>query len=105
MRTIARKQRFQSVYSQRELAVASLKPNEKAEPATPLLLSGATPLAAQANVQTSFFDRRERRTQVRFILHSSFALVPRAQFPSQQTLGTRGDLRQNAVRVFAVIIQ
>src|SRR5579871_6399097 len=30
------------------------------------------------------------------------SLVPRAQFPSQQTLGTRGDLRQNAVRIIAV---
>jgi len=30
------------------------------------------------------------------------SLVPRAQLPSQQTLGTRGDLRQNAVRVIAV---
>lgn len=30
------------------------------------------------------------------------SLVPMAQLPSQQTLGTRGDLRQNAVRVIAV---
>src|SRR5579871_4090103 len=29
-------------------------------------------------------------------------LVPSAQLPSQQTFGTRGDLRQNAVRVIAV---
>ena len=30
------------------------------------------------------------------------SLVPRAQLPSQETLGTRGDLRQNAVRVIAM---
>src|SRR5262245_54199704 len=30
------------------------------------------------------------------------SLVPRAQPPTQQTLGTRGDLRQNAVRVIAM---
>jgi hypothetical protein len=28
--------------------------------------------------------------------------APMAQFPSQQTLGTRGDLRQNAARAIAV---
>jgi len=30
------------------------------------------------------------------------SLVPRAQLPSQETLGTRGDLRQHAVRPIAV---
>src|SRR6185312_2157997 len=30
------------------------------------------------------------------------SVVPRAQLPSQQNLGTRGDLRQNALRVIAV---
>ena len=33
------------------------------------------------------------------------SLVPRAQLSSQQTLGTRGDLRQNAIRVMRWILQ
>ena len=39
---------------------------------------------------------------MRFLSCPPRSLVPRAQLPSQETLGTRGDLRQNAVGVIAV---
>ena len=47
-----------------------MKLNEKTELAMPLPFFETTPLPVQANVQTSFFDRREMRTRVRFILPS-----------------------------------
>jgi hypothetical protein len=47
-------------------------------------------------------DRRRVRERQFALSCSLRSLVPRAQLPNQQTLGTRGDLRQHAVRVIAV---
>ena len=74
---------------------------ERRQPPSPKRGLSASRRFLKTNVQTTVFDRRERRTRVRFILPSS-SLAPRTQLPSQQTLGTRGDLRQNAVRIIAV---
>ena len=51
-----------------------------------------------------FSTAEGRRVRERQLALSSppRSLVPMAQLPSQQTLGTRSDLRQNAVRVIAV---
>src|SRR6516164_7281109 len=55
----------------------------------------------QTNVSRRLTGRRVRERQFALSCPPR-SLVPRAQLPSQQTLGTRGDLRQNAVRVIAV---
>jgi len=66
--------------------VAPLKLNEKTELAMPLPFFETTPLPVQANVQTSFFDRREMRTRVRFILPSCCraSLVPGPNFQANR---------------------
>src|SRR5512138_1398769 len=50
----------------------------------------------------SFFLPQPTGRTLRLLSCPPRSLVPRTQLPSQQTLGTRGDLRQNAVRVIAV---